>query len=845
MSSAYTIQGNIFATDLLDRLSRAEIKGQTAKDFGLEQHTLREEIQLAYSIAKNQWQIFQQQLKRRKTSDTLTSETRNLWMLPFLQLLGYNLELARAEEIMGKSFAISHRDRDRDRFPVHLVGLNDDLDRKRPLGGTRLSPHGLMQEYLNLHAHLYGLVSNGRYLRLLRDSGKLVRLTYLEFDLQTMMEEEHLAEFGLLYRLLHPSRMPFTAETSEDCLLEFYHQESLESGARIRDGLSLSVRVSLEQLGQGFVDHPDNTILRQQLADGELTASAYYQQLLRLIYRLLFLLVIEERKLIYPKDADANKQQLYETYYSLTRLRRLSEKRYLADQQHSDLWIALRQTFRLFQAAKYGRPLAIPPLSGELFGSKALPALEQAQLANEVLLQVIRQLNQFHDADTGQLIRVNYGALNVEEFGSVYENLLELKPELTHRNGNPSFSFAKGEERAASGSHYTPDELVRPLIEHSLDHLIEERKGAQRGTPAADQETALLSLRVCDVACGSGHILLAAARRIGLAVAQVRTGEMQPGPGPLRQATRDAIRHCIYGVDKNPLAVELCKVALWLEAHQPGEPLSFLDHRIKCGDALVGLARPEELKRGIATEAFKKLPGDDKDVAAALRKTNKADRKSPDQLPLDTQVQPSLRDVARLFRKLEAMPDRTPAEVEAKAQRYRELQKGSFFRRVRHLADLQCAAFFLAKTEANRPHLITDADYRRLFRGRTLREVKDGLPITRSEELADQYRFFHWFLEFPEVFSRVQAGAAQTDLFGGTPAQQLSLDTQTKANDRQVDQLGFDVILGNPPFLGGYRLTGTFGYNYYEYLKTNYVPAGGQADLVAYFFRRVFELVKS
>src|SRR5690606_32941393 len=120
-----------------------------------------------------------------------------------------------------------------------------------------------------------------------------------------------------------------------------------------------------------------------------------------------------------------------------------------------------------------------------------------------------------------------------------------------------------------------------------------------------------LSLRVCDVACGSGHFLLAAARRIAYRLAQARTGEEQPNPASLRRATRDVIGHCIYGVDVNPMAVDLCKVALWLEAHDPGKPLTFLDHRIKCGNAVVGLARADELRDGIPNEAFKRLPGDD------------------------------------------------------------------------------------------------------------------------------------------------------------------------------------------------------------------------------------------
>ena len=191
---------------------------------------------------------------------------------------------------------------------------------------------------------------------------------------------------------------------------------------------------------------------------------------------------------------------------------------------------------------------------------------------------------------------------------------------------NIEFAFAKGDQRAATGSHYTPDELVQPLIKHSLDYLIADK------LKDANPKEALLDLRVADIACGSGHILLAAARRIATELAIVRTGKEQPSPTAFRAAIRDVIRQCIYGVDLNPLAVELCKVALWLEAHNPGEPLNFLDHHIKCGNAIVGFARRNELERGIPDEAFATQLVDEKDIAALFRKKNKDERKKQGQM---------------------------------------------------------------------------------------------------------------------------------------------------------------------------------------------------------------------
>jgi hypothetical protein len=143
------------------------------------------------------------------------------------------------------------------------------------------------------------------------------------------------------------------------------------------------------------------------------------------------------------------------------------------------------------------------------------------------------------------------------------------------------------------------------------------------------KERALLSLTICDPAAGSGHFLLAAARQVGRELAVVRSGETEPAPETYRVALRDVIRHFLYAVDKNPLAVDLCKVALWIEGHAPGLPLSFLDHRVRCGDSLVGVFDLDVLKEGVPDDAFKRLTGDDQAVCSELRKRNKREREAP------------------------------------------------------------------------------------------------------------------------------------------------------------------------------------------------------------------------
>lgn len=808
------IQGNIISSEILDKIRNEDIKYQQAGDFGLDRKTsVRDEIGIAWSVARAHWSAFKIRRDRLKEGESGTAETRNSWMIALLKELGYEVERATAyvHPDTHKTYAISHKAANLGDFPIHIMGINDDLDKRRETSGPRLSPHALTQEYLNTTDHVYALVSNGRYLRLLRDATRLVRLSYLEINLEKMMEEELYADFAIFFRLMHATRMPLNADQTEDSFIEFYHQESLASGSRIREKLSEAVEKSIKALANGFLEHPINQTLTKEIDGGYLKPETYYNYQLRLIYRLLFLIVTEERNLVYPvmsptqpppigRGDFSRMRKIYYNHYSIERLRRLAGKFYFVDGRKQDLWEGLLTTFRIFEDGAYGEKLGIKPLGSGIFSNDALGLLNESKLSNAILLEVIKNLTFFENSH-GQLVRVNYSDLDVEEFGSVYEGLLEYDATFIQVDGRVRFEFTKGEGRSRSGAHYTPEELVKPLIRHSLDYIIEEKLKEE------DQEKALLSIKVCDVAAGSGHILLSAARRIALELARVRSHEDQPAPPVFRNAIRDVIRNCIYGVDKNPLAVELCKVALWLESHNPGEPLNFLDHRIKCGDSIVGLVSQDELKNGIANKAFKTLPGDDKTIAAALLKRNKKERATPEQLPLDFEghVGRRIKSVLSSFEEFARLPERTPAEIETKEKAYRSLTSGSNWYNLRIMADMMIAPFFIAKTNENEKLIATDAIYRDFLRGMPLQ----GQIPAKAQAISVEKTFFHWFLEFPDVFAKG----------------------------------GFDCVLGNPPFLGGQKLSGSYGDDYLQWLRTNYQPAGA-VDLVTYFFRRIFTILK-
>jgi len=803
--SSINIQGNIVSSEILDKIrSEEKFRHQSPEAFGLSrQSSLRDEIGHAWAIMRTHWQAYKKRLESLPQGDTGTSLTREKLIIPLLTELGYETSIQNAQQINGKSYAISHRATNIDNFPIHIMGYNDNLDKRRDSGGPRLSPHALVQEYLNNMEHLYALVTNGRHLRLLRDATRLVRMSYLEFDLERMFEEELYADFSMLYRVLHVSRMPEQIDAGPDSTIEYYHQESLASGGRIRSKLSEAVESSIKTLANGFLANSRNTVLTQAFTDEKLKADDYYTHQLRLIYRILFLIVLEERNLVYPENLDTDQQRhrdIYYRFYSIERLRKLTENSVYVDADKHDLWESLKTTFLLFEEEKFGAKIGLKPLGSGLFAPNALGNLKSQYLSNGDLIEVLKRLTTFVN-EQGQLIRVNYSDLDVEEFGSVYEGLLEYDPVVQKVGSVLQFNFVQGTDRSSSGSHYTPEELVKPLIKHSLDYIIADK------LKEPEPEKALLSITVCDVACGSGHILLSAARRIATELASLREGAEQPSPTYYRAAIRDVIRNCIYGVDLNPLAVELCKVALWLEAHNPNEPLNFLDHHIKCGNAIVGLAHHTELKKGIATEAFKTLPGDDKEIAATLRKRNNLELEAKQQYSTVniSKIDESLRGVQKAFADFVHLPENTPEEIGEKQQAYEKLTKGAKYWQLKSLADAQVAQFFIPKTAENKNRLTTDAKYRSALNG-GLQLADQGASLA----VAQQKSFFHWFLEFPEVFS----------------------------------QRGFDCILGNPPFLGDRRLKEAYGEKFLEWIRFAFTN-GATIDLVGYFFLRINKVIKN
>jgi len=729
---------------------------------------LNEAISRSWSRLVAAWASFRAAREKLPESDAGTTLTRERWLLPLFAELGYGrVPTTKPIPAGDREYGVSHLWQ---KTPVHLVSFRADLDRKSQgvSGAQRSSPHSLVQELLNRSDdHLWGVVSNGLVLRLLRDNASLSRQAYVEFDLAAMMDGELYSDFTLLWLLLHVSRVE--AEKPTDCVLETWTKAAREEGLRALDTLRDGVEEALNVLGRGFLEEPANRALQQRLAAGTLTAQDYYRQLLRLVYRLLFLLVAEDRDLLFAPGTPPLARERYLRYYGLSRLRSLAASR--RGSRHGDLWAGLSLVMKKLGSDDGCPDLALPALGGFLFSEEAMPDLASASLSNASLLEAVRKIAL--TLRDGWLRPVDFRNLGAEELGSVYESLLELHPAI-HEEGRGSFELrsAAGSERKTTGSYYTPTSLIECLLDSALNPVLDE------AARAADPEKALLALKVCDPACGSGHFLIAAAHRLARRLASVRTGEDEPDPSATRTALRDVIGHCLYGVDLNPMATELCRVALWIESLEPGKPLSFLDHHVQVGNSLLGTT-PALLAKGIPDEAFTPIEGDDRAACSAWKKRNKAERAQMGLAEAAPEPWEAVRHLAAERAGLDAAPDASPDAVRAKEERWQRLLASDDYTRSRLLADAWCAAFVWRKTsDPNAPQPVTEETFRRLAASPA------SVPEAVRQEvvrLREQYQFFHWHLAFPEVF-RVPA----------------------KGEKPESEALGwsggFDVVLGNPPW---------------------------------------------
>lgn len=761
---ALSIEGGLLAPDFLNKVAHLDAAEQTEADYDVPRGLkLRDEIGRYWKIAQNLWQDFA--AKRARTDVNAHAVTVKDFLEPLLRhaLCFSDLKAVGQVTLDERLFPIGFAAGD-GRVPVVLAAHDQSLDKPDTRFGDgvrRRSPFLLAQEYLNAsEGALWAVVGNGLKLRILRDNASLTRPAYIEADLEAIFSEGLYPDFTALWLLAHASRFGKVGSESADCPLERWRNTAQEDGIRARDRLRVGVTEALRSLGTGFLANPANAELRHRLEAGELSTQAYFEQLLRLIYRFIFLATIEDRELVFAPEASAEAKARYLAGYSLTRLRQLAARRRSYD-RHADLWQVLAITF---SGLGKGQPALGLPALGGLFAVGQCPDLNAAQLDNAALLSALFSLCFFRDGSA--LSRVNYRDMDSEELGSVYESLLELVPLVTLTTGARRFGFigdeeegsTKGNARKLTGSYYTPDSLVQELIKSALEPVIERTLTETPQEPVK----ALLALSVCDPACGSGHFLLAAARRIAEEVARLNAIDGNPLPADYRRALRNVVAHCIYGVDKNPMAVELARTALWLEAYTPERPLTFLDAHLRCGDALLGVLDPKVLENGIPEEAYAVLSGDDKEVAKRLKAENRIALKSLKKL----QGADLFADVrtTNVFVELERLPDDTLDAIEAKRHLWLASLHAEENSPAARLADTFVAAFLMPKTAEHQGHIPLSGYFWQLAQSQT--EDADPAIQDAATSFCRTHQVFHWWLAFPHIHA----------------------------------QGGFDVLLGNPPW---------------------------------------------
>jgi 23S rRNA G2445 N2-methylase RlmL len=786
-----SLVGSLFSADMLSLMAQGQSSHQSTEDYKLLPGLrFSDEISRSFNIAR----AFYNEYKKNRNESTAFDTTKKFVEDFFTKALSYDTFITSSgKTIKDRTYPVTQYAAKN--VPIIIAPYTFSLDEANGrfsvegVTSRKKSAFSLAQLFLNASNECtWAFATNGLELRLLRDSDSLVRPAYLSFDIDSILNDSRYPDFVALWYLIQASRVNFW---------EAWRQEGITNGTRVREGLRDGVTNALLHLGAGFLqtEGEGNNALLNALKDGKradgvsYTQMDFYKALLREVYRFLFLSTIEERNLLFCHTEDEAQltpelrkaHRIYREGYSIHRLAEKS-RRISSNDKYSDIWHGVQVVFKALQ--KGNESLDLSPLGG-LFRADQCPLLDACNIDNEHLLKAIRCLRWCYI--NGKLTFTDYRNMGTEEFGSVYESLLELVPrvDLTAKsfsfvgigdeNGIDEEGSTTGNARKTSGSYYTNASLVNSLIKSALEPgllgKIERAENlAKRRNEEMDYEKTILSFSVIDPACGSGHFLLAAARRIAEVLVEKRLEKMEdatPSQAMYRKALRDVITNCIYGVDLNEMAVELTRTALWLEGYESGKPLEFLSHHIKCGNSLVGVYDLNVLNNGIPDAAYTALSGNEKEECSKLVKTNKESRKSKFQGDLFSKdLATSSGELAAIMWRINLSGNDTIEDQEKKRELYEALHQNKDYLKNKIACDLYTAAFFATKTQANHAKVPLSEDIFDVQKENAENSMRAGIR-EEAVRLSNLYKFFHWKIEFPEIFQR------------GT---------------------GFDCVLGNPPW---------------------------------------------
>jgi len=701
---------------------------------------------------------------------------------------------------------------------------------------TNQNPSFQIAAYLTGTKQNWGILTNGRLWRLYSSKSHLPLGNYYQVDLVQLLDEAPVETFKYFYVLFRKQTLlQVEGKSLLDRILEGSEEYAVELEADIKERAYDVV----ELLCRGFA--ADFT--HERLADEAL--KDIYDNSLTLLYRLLFVFYAEARELL-PLTTNAS----YRENYSLRKLTHdideIFKKGYALSTSSTQYYHYVSNLFRLINNGD--AKLGVPEYNGGLFDPIEHPFLEKQVISDAYLVRAIRQLARITDKKLRREVAVDYNTLSERHLGSIYEGLLEFKPMIAPRdlviikdkdsvkyapaNKHPSkkIAYTKDElylanekgERKASGSYYTPEYIVNYIVENTLDPLAEEAhekvkalkpemdKAIAKWQTLKEQKQGLeptekyerkiaeeserllepyLSLKVLDPAMGSGHFLARATDFLAEAIAtdpDIKSPLELTEESELTYYRRRVVESCIYGVDLNPLAVELAKLTLWLTTMAKSKPLSFLNHHLRVGNSLIG-ARVDDLD----------------EIPKVKRKKKAIDlSRAPVQLGLFQQVyNQKLYELLQNRALIAQLPTETLEDVHNKQKWEKDFEHN--MERFRMLADTWVSTFFGNNVRWDEYNTLIeniqtpDQEWRKLV-GR--KYVQNAL------DLREDYRFFHWELEFPEVFYDEQGN--------------------------RKAQAGFDAVVGNPPH--GATIDQPSKVLLREYLAT----ATGDFDSAAVFYEK-------
>jgi hypothetical protein len=772
---------------------------------------------------------------------------------------------------------------------LHPLGI--DLDRAHYPNPTR-NPH-MTREPISRAFELalddsqtrWALLSNGLELRLYRRDSSVAR-QYLSIHFVELFEHDHPKEWLVFWGLfrfaaftarnqLNLNRQFPLLSTSHECLLDRVNKGSQQHTVKIADDLRENVVAALENLLQGIIDSPQNLHLWQEIhhgksVPGEKQLKVLFDEGIKFLYRLLFILYAESRDLL-----PVGESIIYKDTYSLEHLRDMVE-RPLRSEDYDKTYYS-KTIYTLFQLLYQGYPIrnprvtsflsiqraketaafSIPPYNGTLFKPDQTPLLDMCFISDRTMREVIRELSLSRPKRRSERReRYSYADLGIDQLGSIYEGLLVYEPSITDQamvearikgelhlvpleqaeslrvsydqsSVKPAGSFVLriwGGRRKSSGSYYTPQEITAFLVKDSLVPLVEPiiQGCSQRGRDSKPRRHAeeILQIKVCDPAMGSGAFLVQACRYLGEAYGRALTAEglredKRMEADELARYKRRVAETCLYGVDVNPLAVELAKISLWLETLAQDRPLTFLDAHLRCGNALIGAPLRDQsgqllkdLTRlsMIPTKAFGKASKEDtKKFKDQLRKLVAENKKQVQQFEAGQLNLFSIKEVKHILAaylhlrlQLEESDEGKTIEeaVELVHHKHDLFQialedDASQLHRLKQVCDLWCAVWFWpSAAPVLPPTTLLYQAIASLMLSVPHHHVPDNAELyrTMAQSIAKKLLFFHWELEFPEIWF-----------------------------DEQGDPLtdgGFDVVVGNPPWSKLAPLSKEFWSNY-------------------------------